>query len=525
MSAKGLVTVTIPSVFVLIFFLNVISLNYSQNALINNNKQQNLCKIQTQILADHCIEYETTTKTVKDKIAILNKLNTRRNKVASGDIRSFPSSENMMKLEWSQALEISAQRWADQCVIQKSPDILDNCRDLENVFVGQNIATVHGDAPGLSLTALVDIWYMELLHANASIISSYVPSTQMGMSHYDYFTQLVWAESSHVGCGSVKYKQITEDGNKVVNKTINRLVCNFSPSGNIIHNAVYNKGTPCSRCLNDLVCDTEYEALCAASSQKAKVNIDVNISDVVQKIDRPGTVNVKNSTTTTLGDFIEDDDYFTPYNYFSRFLDVPRPTTASNVDNNSSCKDFVAVDDFVELLKIKLSKDPMFKELLLSASTQISDKTNTYTDASVAALVSRIYSKKEDITTIKSTESEHINSTLLADLVEAVIFRKGEFVTRNRRQVQYVNGNIKIIYNNKKKMPLKKVKNLHEIDYLSSDNYFVIKYNDLLKKIAQDLKVLKLNKMFHCSGNISLKKSFVIFIIFPSMVLIKNVFK
>ena len=41
--------------------------------------------------------------------------------------------------------------------------------------VGQNIATIHGDAPGLTPLALVDVWYMELLNINSTTLSRYVP--------------------------------------------------------------------------------------------------------------------------------------------------------------------------------------------------------------------------------------------------------------------------------------------------------------------------------------------------------------
>lgn len=44
-----------------------------------------------------------------------------------------------------------------------------------NEFVGQNIATVQGDSPGLTPLALVDVWYMELLNINSSVISRFVP--------------------------------------------------------------------------------------------------------------------------------------------------------------------------------------------------------------------------------------------------------------------------------------------------------------------------------------------------------------
>lgn len=45
-----------------------------------------------------CIDYERTARTNKDKKDILDKINSRRDKVASGGIRSLPPAENMIKM-------------------------------------------------------------------------------------------------------------------------------------------------------------------------------------------------------------------------------------------------------------------------------------------------------------------------------------------------------------------------------------------------------------------------------------------
>lgn len=44
-----------------------------------------------------------------------------------------------------------------------------------NETVGQNVATIYGEAPGLTISSLVDIWYMELLNMNSSLVSRYRP--------------------------------------------------------------------------------------------------------------------------------------------------------------------------------------------------------------------------------------------------------------------------------------------------------------------------------------------------------------
>lgn len=46
---------------------------------------------------------------------------------------------------------------------------------VDGVYVGQNIATIYGDSPGLAPLSLVDVWYMELLNVNATILPHYKP--------------------------------------------------------------------------------------------------------------------------------------------------------------------------------------------------------------------------------------------------------------------------------------------------------------------------------------------------------------
>lgn len=140
------------------------------------------------------------------------------------------------------------------------------------------------------------------------------------------------------------------------------------------------------------------------------------------------------STSAMESDFLEAstrvlqtvDDRYTPFDYFSHIHEyVSSSITTKTTKKISSCKDIMAVDDFVELLKKKLSTDPMFKEILFTTKySPLGNSDNLY-DASVAALVSKIYSKKTYPTTTKIPDSEYVNSTLLVDLVEAVIFRSG----------------------------------------------------------------------------------------------------
>lgn len=121
---------------------------------------------------------------------------------------------------------------------------------------------------------------------------------------------------------------------------------------------------------------------------------------------------------------IEDDENITLFDYFPHLYQSTRePITIATTTVTNPCKDALAVDEFVELLKKKLTSDSMFKELLLSTKNPSHNVDSSFSDPSVAAFVSRIYSKKEPTTTTKLPEYDYVNSTLLVDLVEAVIFR------------------------------------------------------------------------------------------------------
>ncbi|XP_026737029.1 cell wall protein PRY3-like isoform X2 [Trichoplusia ni] len=412
--------------------------DYCSAEYCHNSKQHTLCKYQSKEPANHCSAYEKFITSDNDRRQILDKINSRRNKVASGEIRSYPPAESMMKLTWNRELEESAQRWADQCVQYSVRDVKDTCRDLGAVPVGQNIATIHGDAPGLTPLSLVDVWYMELLNTNSSILSRYVPSSEVGQSHYDYFTQLVWADSKEVGCGGVKFKERLEDHDTVNYRTIYRLVCNFAPTGNLRNRTIYASGPPCSKCPLDRVCDRVNTALCALKSGEWIDNLDDSVVDHANSMDKLTTQSILQTISThildmpdsgniTDVDLVADKESSTQFDFFSHLYEYTRQSITLRT-NAKFCENAMVVDDFVELVKKKLSDDPMIKELMLtSKSVPISGNSeNTFNDAGVAAFIDRVYSKKGALTTKSTVTSDYVNSTFLVDLIEAVIFRNGD---------------------------------------------------------------------------------------------------
>lgn len=62
-----------------------------------------------------------------------------------------------------------------------------------------------------------------------NLVSNYQPPKQHMTFHY---TQLIWGNTTHVGCGGVRYKNT-----RGLFSTY--FVCNYRPAGNKIGDAVY----------------------------------------------------------------------------------------------------------------------------------------------------------------------------------------------------------------------------------------------------------------------------------------------
>ncbi|XP_021187398.3 uncharacterized protein LOC110374135 [Helicoverpa armigera] len=213
-----------------------------------------LCKYKTQGPSPSCKSYDSSALlTSQDIIELVNKINERRNFVAMGHSRFLPQAADMKKVKWSNLLAISAQRWADQCDPSIRPDKEDQCRDLKNLSVGQNIASVLGTSPGLSVKGFVEMWFIEVLDFTGSV-TYYNKSTD---TKTNSFTQLIWAKTEFVGCGASKF-YVDER-----HAMLERLVCNFAPRGNLHGKPVYSIGFPGTQCEDKMIPDKRYKGLCS----------------------------------------------------------------------------------------------------------------------------------------------------------------------------------------------------------------------------------------------------------------------
>jgi len=157
--------------------------------------------------------------------------------VAQGNQPGQPPAANMNQLVWNTELADIAQRWADQCNFGHD----DNRNKLDGTQVGQNVAfsgnSRQQNEDELTNVAIgqVDNWFNEVSMFNPNSISNYMFDFSTG-----HYSQMVWADTTELGCGSVYYQ---EGGFWRY-----YLVCNYAVAGNFQGMAVYQIGEACSGC-------------------------------------------------------------------------------------------------------------------------------------------------------------------------------------------------------------------------------------------------------------------------------------
>nr|P35786.1 RecName: Full=Venom allergen 5; AltName: Full=Allergen Ves s V; AltName: Full=Antigen 5; Short=Ag5; AltName: Full=Cysteine-rich venom protein; Short=CRVP; AltName: Allergen=Ves s 5 [Vespula squamosa] len=167
--------------------------------------------------------------TQAEKQEILKIHNDFRNKVARGlETRGNPGpqppAKNMNNLVWNNELANIAQIWASQCKYGH-----DTCKDTTKYNVGQNIAVSSSTAAVYeNVGNLVKAWENEVKDFNPTI--SWEQNEFKKIGHY---TQMVWAKTKEIGCGSIKYV----DNNWYTHY----LVCNYGPAGNFGNQEVYER--------------------------------------------------------------------------------------------------------------------------------------------------------------------------------------------------------------------------------------------------------------------------------------------
>ncbi|KFU92443.1 Peptidase inhibitor 16, partial [Chaetura pelagica] len=161
----------------------------------------------------------------EEKKIILDEHNKYRSQVS-------PPAVDMLRMTWDVELEAFAQAYAEKCIWDHNKE---RGRRGENLFAM---------APILDLEFAVEDWNAEEKYYNLST-STCVPGQMCG-----HYTQVVWASTHQIGCGSKFCEKIegleTED--------MYLLVCNYYPPGNMKGRKPYKEGPSCSQCPEDRVC-------------------------------------------------------------------------------------------------------------------------------------------------------------------------------------------------------------------------------------------------------------------------------
>ncbi|XP_037952746.1 peptidase inhibitor 16 isoform X1 [Teleopsis dalmanni] len=183
--------------------------------------------------------------TEEEKRVILQEHNRLRQLVATGRYPGQPAAENMREIVWDDELAARAQKWAENCQFRHDP-----LRTINRFTMGQNLAIIWSTAPLApddgDFPSRIQSWFNEV--QKYSFGDAWSPKT----GHY---SQLVWGETSLVGCGFAEYKDSVK---------YNKLyVCNYGPGGNVVGYNPYEVGKP-SCASYGMRPSSRYQGLCAA---------------------------------------------------------------------------------------------------------------------------------------------------------------------------------------------------------------------------------------------------------------------
>ncbi|OON16207.1 SCP-like protein [Opisthorchis viverrini] len=152
----------------------------------------------------YCIVFSKTPKLTQ----FVDLHNDGRLRVQKGEVPGHPCARYMPPVEWDEELARKAQEWANKCKAEHNSN--ENRRTSKFRVVGQNLAM------GYDLQAAYEAWFAEYKEYN------YATRECVGMC--GHYTQAVWNETTHIGCGyaecpSQRWRHI--------------FVCNYGPAGNM----------------------------------------------------------------------------------------------------------------------------------------------------------------------------------------------------------------------------------------------------------------------------------------------------
>nr|XP_022909966.1 uncharacterized protein LOC111421045 [Onthophagus taurus] len=161
-----------------------------------------------------------------DKKAIVDIHNHFRTLIAQGKVPGQPRGINLKRMKWDENLAREAQKIANTCEFTHK-----SVQDGRWSWVGQNLYT----SSSTNYDTRTDWNGAITAFFNEHKMYKFGSGFSMNTGHY---TQVVWAESDHVGCGYTHYE------NSRSGYRYHKLyVCNYGPGGNIVGQNPYKVGT------------------------------------------------------------------------------------------------------------------------------------------------------------------------------------------------------------------------------------------------------------------------------------------
>ncbi|NXE99759.1 PI16 inhibitor, partial [Menura novaehollandiae] len=164
----------------------------------------------------------------EEKKIILDEHNKYRSQVPSVPLCVLTPSSFQT---WDTDLEVTAQAYAEKCIWGQNG----RAREGRNFFA---------TASTLGVELAVAEWNGERKFYN---LTTYKCDPGQMCGHY---TQLVWANTAHIGCGTSFCEKI--DG--IETENLHLLVCNYFPPGNMKGKKPYVEGPSCTKCPLGTVC-------------------------------------------------------------------------------------------------------------------------------------------------------------------------------------------------------------------------------------------------------------------------------
>ena len=162
-----------------------------------------------------------------DQAEILLAHNTIRQDVKNGVYadKNLPAALEMPDLVWDDELAAVAQRWVDQCLSGH-----DKCQNVPRFKVGQNYHASWGYPKDWTANA-VGAWFFDELPLFQQDDLTYVGGQGTG-----HLTQVIWAKTTHIGCGYIALEDAEIWPPYVLTKRT--YVCNYGPAGNLVENNI-----------------------------------------------------------------------------------------------------------------------------------------------------------------------------------------------------------------------------------------------------------------------------------------------